>query len=198
MNNKANKTKQFILESVAPIFNKKGYSGTSLSDLTEATRLTKGAIYGNFKNKEELAVEAFNYNIRLVMGKIRIILDEIESPIAKLFALSNFYRSYIKTQHLQGGCPILNVGVDTANINPQLNMRVKDVTKKLKASIGQIIEEGKLKGEIKPDANSDQNAGRIFSMIEGGVFTSFLLNDEKYLKDMMNMMDEYINGNLKK
>ena len=42
-------TSDFILETVAPIFNRKGYAGTSLSDLTAATGLTKGAIYFNFK-----------------------------------------------------------------------------------------------------------------------------------------------------
>ncbi|WP_144916166.1 TetR/AcrR family transcriptional regulator [Mucilaginibacter frigoritolerans] len=35
-------TRDFILQKVAPLFNKKGYAGTSLSDLTDATGLTKG------------------------------------------------------------------------------------------------------------------------------------------------------------
>jgi len=57
-------TSDFILQRVAPIFNKQGYVGTSLSDLTEVTGLTKGAIYFNFKNKEELAVKAFKFNVK--------------------------------------------------------------------------------------------------------------------------------------
>ena len=51
---KAEKTKEFIIEKSAPIFNKKGYAGTSLADIMEATNLTKGSIYGNFENKDEL------------------------------------------------------------------------------------------------------------------------------------------------
>ena len=46
----------YILEKTAPVFNRQGYIGSSLSDLTKATNLTKGAIYGNFVNKEELAL----------------------------------------------------------------------------------------------------------------------------------------------
>ena len=45
---KSDRTKQFIVEKTAPVFNEKGYAGTSLTDLTNATRLTKGSIYGNF------------------------------------------------------------------------------------------------------------------------------------------------------
>jgi TetR/AcrR family transcriptional repressor of nem operon len=37
----------------------KGYSGTSMSDITAATGLTKGSIYGNFENKDEVAIAAF-------------------------------------------------------------------------------------------------------------------------------------------
>ena len=48
---KSLKTKQFILETVAPLFNKNGYHGTSLSTITEATGLTKGALYGILKTR---------------------------------------------------------------------------------------------------------------------------------------------------
>ena len=52
---KAEKTRQFNNESTAELFNKKGYAGTSLSDISEATGLTKGSIYGNFENKDDVA-----------------------------------------------------------------------------------------------------------------------------------------------
>ncbi|MDO9376148.1 MAG: TetR/AcrR family transcriptional regulator, partial [Ferruginibacter sp.] len=63
---KAEKTRNFIVEQTAPIFNKKGYAGTSLTDLTEATGLTKGSIYGNFANKDEVALAAYDYNLSLL------------------------------------------------------------------------------------------------------------------------------------
>ena len=45
MTTKAELTSQYIIETVAPIFNKNGYAATSMLDLTNATGLTKGAIY---------------------------------------------------------------------------------------------------------------------------------------------------------
>jgi TetR/AcrR family transcriptional repressor of nem operon len=41
MLSKSERTKQFIIEKTAPVFNKKGFAGTSISDLTDATGLTK-------------------------------------------------------------------------------------------------------------------------------------------------------------
>ena len=49
-------TIDYILEKVAPLFNSRGYIGTSLSDLTEATQLSKGAIYGNFARPRRVSI----------------------------------------------------------------------------------------------------------------------------------------------
>ena len=51
-------TRRLILERAAPVFNKRGYAGASMSELVEATGIEKGGIYNHFGSKEELAVDA--------------------------------------------------------------------------------------------------------------------------------------------
>ena len=72
---KSPSTRRFIIEQVAHLFNKQGYRGTSLSDLTAATQLTKGSIYGNFENKEEVAIAAFDYNLELREQHIAKVME---------------------------------------------------------------------------------------------------------------------------
>jgi len=125
--NKSEKTKQFIIETVAPIFNKKGYVGTSLSDITEATGLTKGSIYGNFKDKNEVAVEAFKYN--LSMSSYGFFVEIMESNLTPLNKLREFLSGFEKGYErviAMGGCPILNTAADTDDTNPQLKRIVED------------------------------------------------------------------------
>ena len=69
-------TRQHIIESAAELFNKKGALGTSVSDLEKATGLTRGSIYGNFENKDAVALAAFDYNWDL---KRRILSDEADN-----------------------------------------------------------------------------------------------------------------------
>ena len=59
---KGQQTRRGIIEKAAPLFNQKGYEGTSLSDLMDATGLQKGGIYRHFDSKEELAAAAFDYS----------------------------------------------------------------------------------------------------------------------------------------
>lgn len=197
MASKSEITAKYIVKTVSPIFNKKGYVGTTLSDLTSATGLTKGAIYGNFKNKEELSLEAFNHNIRFVLGHIRERMDAESSSIGKLKALINFYRDYTKeTIHL-GGCPILNVGIDANHLNPLLLTRVDYVVQKLEESIAEVILIGIKNKEIKKDVDPLMYARLIFSKLEGAIFMAVIRKNELYLKEMTDHIDYTIDNELK-
>lgn len=195
-NTKSDRTKQFILEKVAPVFNKNGYVGTSLSDVTKATGLTKGAIYGNFENKEELAYYSFYYNVSHVLEKLNGIITAYDSSVEKLFAISDFYRNYYLHKIDIGGCPILNVGVDANHTNPKLYKAVKQVIVKIQESIYLILAEGVEQQEIKQEIDTKKYASLIFSLIEGGVFTAMTMQDDSYLKNMMNHLDNLIRTEL--
>jgi len=196
MTSKAQQTSDFIIEKVAPIFNKNGYYGTSMSDLVEATGLTKGAIYGNFKNKEELAFIAFKYNVDRVVNKIRDELFHIKSPLQQLYGLTNFYRTYKSYTIEFGGCPILNIGVDANHQNPELLKRVQEVIAKLQFYITKMILLGIDAGEIKKEINPKSYARKIFTLIEGAVFMSVTMNDDSYIQDMMAHVDGIIEREL--
>ena len=192
MPTKAEITTQFIIEKVAPVFNRMGYVATSMKDITEATGLTKGAVYGNFENKEHLAIEAFNYNIRNVIGKLSQEMDAKNSPSEKLIAVCDFYRGYITTTDLIGGCPLLNVGVDTNHLNSKLHRRVHLVLKKLQRSLAAVLQSGIETGEFKESIDPEVISLRIISMIEGAVFTATMLSSKEPLNDTMDHIEKMI------
>lgn len=68
---KGTQTRAMILARVAPLFNKQGYFGASLSDIMQQTGLEKGGIYNHFKSKEQLALEAFDYAYAMLDQRIR-------------------------------------------------------------------------------------------------------------------------------
>lgn len=197
MTTKSELTTQYILKTVAPIFNKNGYAATTMSDLTSATGLTKGAIYGNFKNKEELAYAAFKYTVKLLMSPLSKHLKLSDSPIQKLFLITDFYRGYYPFSKQLGGCPIINIGVDANNSNSTLLKKVRDVVQRIQDQLCAIIENGIEAGEISSEINAMQYAKRIDTMIQGSVFMTYTMDDEFYMKDTMNQIDQMIHTELK-
>jgi TetR/AcrR family transcriptional regulator, transcriptional repressor for nem operon len=196
MTSKAENTTAFIVRKVAPMFNKHGYVGTSLSNVTAITGLTKGAIYGNFKNKEELALLAFKQNVRDIILPLSAEMARHNNAVDKLYALTNYYRTYYQRVKGIGGCPVLNVGVDANHVNPALFQAVKQTAVKLQNGLCEIIKEGIRKREIKKEINAIVFARTIYAMIEGSVFMAFTQKDETIIADVMDMVDVLINEKL--
>lgn len=197
MTSKAEKTSNYIVEKVAPVFNKHGYMGTSLSELVAVTGLTKGAIYGNFANKEELSILAFKHNVKMLIAPLTAEMNRYDHAIDKLFALTNFYRSYYNTAKGIGGCPILNVGIDANNINPALFQVVKNTSRKLEEGLRHVIETGIQKKQINNKIDAITYSRVLFGMIEGCFFMAFSQNNKVYIDNTMDMIDEMIREKFK-
>ncbi len=198
MTTKAERTTQYIIETVAPIFSKHGYVGTSMSHLTEATGLTKGAIYGNFENKEALALAAFEYNKNILLAKYDELLSVEGSAIKKLDNLLGFYKQYDVFTLELGGCPILNTGVDAQNNNELLAAANKETIKELEGKIALILENGLNNQEIKLSVPPLQFAKQLFTMLQGAVAMATMTKDRKYLSNTATYLMYLVNVDLKK
>lgn len=194
---KAEKTKQYIIETVAPLFNKKGYADTSLTDVIKATGLSKGSVYGNFQDKEELALEAFNHNMRLMIWPLADRINTKDNAADKLSAIFDYYRQYYNKTLAFGGCPILNVGIDANHQNTPLKNKVRSVVSRLIQSIEDIIQAGQADGVFNPTVDSNKLAKRIYSAIEGSIFTAMMQEDEEHIKDMMEHLNKSVSLELK-
>lgn len=197
MSTKAERTTAYIIETVAPIFNKFGYVGTSMSDLTEATGLTKGAIYGNFENKEALALSAFEYNRNLLLDTIDAKLNVEGTAMEKLFSMLRFYRQYDVFTLPFGGCPILNVGVDAQNNNHLLAAAVKETIKDIEGKIALVLETGINTGEIHLPVPPGQFAKQLYTMLQGAVAMSTMTRDRKYLVNTIAYLEHLVQKEIK-
>ncbi|MBJ6368757.1 TetR/AcrR family transcriptional regulator [Snuella sedimenti] len=197
MKTKAEITSQYILEMVAPIFNKNGYAATSLHDITQAVGLTKGAIYGNFKNKEALAIAAFKFTVKDLLKQISIHLEQSNSPIQKLYLIVDFYRNYYNFSQELGGCPVLNIGVDANNQNTLLLENVRQVIEKIQDQIANIVEDGIEAGEISTEINAMHFSKRLYTLIQGAIFMTYTMQDELYMHETLDQLEQIISNELK-
>jgi len=198
MTTKAERTTAYIIETVAPIFNKHGYVGTSMSDLTEATGLTKGALYGNFENKEALALAAFEYNSVRLLQAIDEKLNTNGSAFKKLAMLTNFYRHYDDFTNELGGCPVLNVGVDAQFNNPALAGAARETARTIEGKIALVLENGVNNNELKLPVTPLQFAKQLYTMIQGAIAMATITQDRKYLINTVAYLEVLIKKEIKK
>lgn len=197
MSTKAERTTAYIIETVAPIFNRHGYVGTSMSDLTEATGLTKGALYGNFENKDALALSAYEYNCKKLLTALDEVLEGPGTSLDKLFRLTGFYRNYDLFTRDMGGCPILNVGVDAQFNHRTLSAAAREVARTVEGKIALVLEEGVKKGEIRLPVAPMAFARQFFTMIMGAVAMATLMADRKYLHNTIAYLEVLMRKEIK-
>jgi TetR/AcrR family transcriptional repressor of nem operon len=190
---KAEKTKAFIIERTAPIFNRKGYAGTSLTDMTEATGLTKGSIYGNFDNKDEVALAAFEHNRAQVEQIIRGEMSRYEKVKDQLLVYVHVYKDFLKHPFPEGGCPLLNTAIEADDTHPALKEKVSAAITHWKSRIAALIKKGIDNKEFRATVDPEQTALTIIALLEGAIMITKVTGKINYRNAIMQSVEKLIN-----
>jgi AcrR family transcriptional regulator len=191
---KAERTKQFIIEKSAPIFNTKGVAGTAMSDIMEATKLAKGSLYVHFESKDELSYAVVDYNLDRLAEKTAAAINKQTTAKSKLLAFVDLYNDPFNPP-VVGGCPMLNFGMEADDTNPVIRQKVN---KRLQASpqlITRIIEQGIIDGEFKKSWNAKEFGIKMFAMIEGGILFSRVSGNKEQMIVLINVIKKEIQEN---
>lgn len=97
----------YILEKAQELFARKGYLGTSMAEIAEASEFAVGSLYTFFNSKEKILATIFEKHIEQILGQTRDILtdssltarEKIEKGIDALVRLyvdnQDFYKIYV-------------------------------------------------------------------------------------------------------
>lgn len=174
-------TRTLIIERSAELFNTRGYHGCSLADIMEATQLQKGGIYNHFKNKDEIALAAFENSRDKMFKRFRSRLDKDNNPIAKLISIIDVFQSFYHDPVVMGGCPIINTAVDSLGTHPELSQKAKDAVDLLRNYVTIKVDECKNAGLLKDQLGDLDLASMIVSSLEGALIFSRISKDDTQL-----------------
>lgn len=184
---KAEKTKQFILETAVPLYNEKGISGVNIDDVLEATKLTKGCLYGHFENKEDLSGQVIDLALKKVSEKIREAVAKGKTPKGKLIAFIDFYKNPIET-FISGGCPIFNTAVESDDNYPVMKKKVAKVLRTGQEELVALLQEGIHIGEFSKDLDPAVFAFKMVAAIEGGIVMCRVMETAKPMQGLLKSL----------
>jgi TetR/AcrR family transcriptional regulator, transcriptional repressor for nem operon len=193
---KGQQTKREIVEKAAPLFNKKGFEGTSLSDLMQATGLQKGGIYRHFSSKEQLATAAFDYS----WGKaVQERLDGVAGVPDCVNRLKKMIDNFVDLRSglVPGGCPLMNTAVEADDGNAFLRRKAVKALRGWTRRLSEITIEGIKKHQIDPRVDPLRLSHRIIAALEGALLISRLRNDNETLEDMRKQLHSYLEQNVR-
>jgi TetR/AcrR family transcriptional repressor of nem operon len=192
---KGENTRQLIIEQATPIFNKKGIFGTSMSDIMEAVRLSKGSLYVHFENKDSLAFSVLEYSLGLQYNKISASVDHVDSPYEKLLAYLDVYRDPMNPT-VPGGCPMMNFGMEADDNFPLVKERVNRAIEARQKYLEDIIKTGIQDHIFKPGWNYREFATTMFAMIQGGIMICRIAGSSAKMTAITNQLKKLIQEQL--
>ena len=184
---KAERTKQFILETAVPIFNEKGIAGANIDDVLEATKLTKGCLYGHFEGKDDLSEQVIELALKMVSDKIRAEVYKGNTVKAKIFAFLDFYKNPIET-FISGGCPIFNTAVQVDDNYPFIKEKVAKVIKIGQQELTSLLQEGINKGEFSKTLDPVVFAFKLVASVEGGIVMRRVMETAKPMQGLIKSL----------
>jgi TetR/AcrR family transcriptional regulator, transcriptional repressor for nem operon len=190
---KGERTRERVIAQAAQVFNQRGYWGSSLRDLMDATGLEKGGIYNHFAGKDELAAAAFEHNVDLMRARIRAALQGHRHAQDRLRGITDVYRLFVVEPPFVGGCPIMNLAVDSDDTHPMLRAKARRAMAELRdETIARIVARGVERGELRAEVDPQQVAVVFVSMLEGALMLSHLYDDSSQMAVAADHLDRFV------
>jgi TetR/AcrR family transcriptional repressor of nem operon len=189
---KGEQTRQHIIQQAATLFNQRGYSGSSISDVMQCTGLQKGGIYRHFQSKEQLALAAFDYAQQQSTSRLVEAMAAETDAVQKLLAFINAFHALTLHPPVPGGCPILNTIVDSDDGDPALRDRVVAVVSGWEQLIARIVVDGVAQGSIRRDIDPQAVATLIIATLEGGILLAQAHGSPVYLQHTVDHLVQYV------
>lgn len=144
---------QELLEAALEVFARRGYRNARLDDVADAAGVTKGAIYHYFDTKEALLLGVIEHYQAIAFDRAEDALRDDRLPA------STRIRLLVRKVFAQQGDPrsselltLLVRGV--AHEVPHVHERwLRDGPARLWTLLGNLVEEGRRRGEFRPDAD---------------------------------------------
>jgi TetR/AcrR family transcriptional repressor of nem operon len=167
-------TRERIVKIAAELFRKNGYHNTSLSQILEEAELTKGGFYFHFKSKEELGDAVIDYMrdywVHNVLGKI----EGEEGTLRKIERMFDIMISTHESDIFHGVALLAVLTAEMMEVDERFSERLREIFADWKASIVDILEQGKREGVFKQWVDPDSLALLIIGSLQGTTMMAHL------------------------
>jgi AcrR family transcriptional regulator len=145
-----------------------GFNGTSLDDLTAATGLGRGSLYGAFSDKRQLFLRALDDYATAVTAPLLADLRHPQKTAGDRVA--DHIRSMTKilvSDNKGRGCLMAKSAAEFGATDVEVSRRVRNWLNGYRRDLAEAIRMGQREGDIDPHADPDELALLILALLRG-------------------------------
>jgi len=156
-----------VLENTMQVFWRKGYARTSVKDLTNATNLQPGSLYGAFNSKRSIFINSVEYYFdELYQDAISIFRSKAD-PIRRIRQFFDFLIQRISSDVDNKSCMLVNTLLELPAEEDEIRQNVIKMLKLFETEITQLLIESQQKGTLVNGARPEVVAKMLMSSVFG-------------------------------
>jgi len=154
------------LRRAMSVFWRQGYSATSIKDLTAATRLQPGSLYGTFRSKRSLFIAALEAYFAETRQRIRDCLQADGSPLGRLRGFFDMLIEEAIADPDRKGCLLVNTLLEMPAEDSEINRRVSTMFAEVETEFEHVLREAQSRGEL----SRDKDPASLSRMLVAGIY----------------------------
>jgi len=163
---KSEQTKERIVMAAARLFSRKGYSATSIADISHAVGATKGALYHHFESKEAIFFAVVEQIRSAWRNAVARQVVSTRDSLERLEILLDRQAKFLEAN--ETFCLVLNgLMSEMEGVNADFLGVLQEVYAELARFVEQILVHGQKDGQIRSDLDPGLTALAIVGMMRG-------------------------------
>ena len=177
---------QQVLNNAMQVFWRKGYSTTSIKDLSHAMQLQPGSIYGAFKNKRNLFIESLDYYFINLYEGVSCILISDDAPLMRIRKFFDYFLNIARDDEELKSCLLVNTLLEMPPDDKEINERISLMFQNVEELFVEVLIEAQQKGCLASGIRPESAAKMLMSGIFGLQVYNRMKKDKDSLKQIVN------------
>ena len=187
------RTRERLLLAASREIYRSGFQSASLDTILAAARVTKGALYYHFKNKEALGYavveEVISANVQTMWVRR---LQSVKDPIGALIGIVEGIPA--RPEDVRGGCELNNLAQEMSPLDAGFRIRLETIFDAWREAVATVLREGQIHGSVRRDVEPVNAAGLLIAMIEGYGSLAKNAQDPKVIKAGIKNIVAWLNS----
>jgi AcrR family transcriptional regulator len=160
------RTRGALLESAARGLSRYGYGNLVLEEVAREAGYTRGALYHQFKDKEDLAMAVLEWVDETWWREVGGLVDQQPDPVAALIAMARGHAVYCRRDVAR---VVMALRVEFSGQDHPVGREIERISKILIKRCARLIDAGRRDGSIPPGPPARAVALAFWGALEGAV-----------------------------
>lgn len=147
----------------------KGYSNTSLEEISNAAGFTKGATYYYFKSKKNLILEILNDIEKRSIDVTAQELASMDNPTKELLIQFIRLQAIWAAKNPDDTGVLIMMSLGSTNLDPEIHQKIADIYEKITRLLTEIISNGVRNGWFSSEVDIESTVTSLTAIHDGNM-----------------------------